>query len=90
MAVDLANEAGHGTSSFEKPSFIKTLRNLHSLELPAPFVKQHGCNFQVKVVHQGPSGRLVAVHLVVESSPVQDREHFCGSEWRDFLLENGF
>jgi hypothetical protein len=53
-------------------------------------VKQHGCNFQVKVVLQGPSGRLVAVHLVVESSPIQDRVHFRGSEWRNFLLGNGF
>ena len=53
-------------------------------------MKKNGYNFQAKVVLRGPSGRFTAVHLNIVSSPVQDRVHFRGSGWKDFLLENGF
>ena len=53
-------------------------------------MKQHGRNFQLKVVLHGPSDRFIATHIFVERTPIQDRVHFRGSEWRDFLHENGF
>jgi hypothetical protein len=51
-------------------------------------VKQHGQRFQATVVLRGPSGRLVAVRLRIQSNAGQDRVLFAGVGWRAFVLEN--
>ena len=71
MAVDLVNgaKAGHavcGTSSFEKPSFIKTLRNLHSLVrycVPSTFIANLSPFLRRShVVHLGSGLRVRLFH----------------------------
>ena len=67
-------------------------------EIPAWFVKQHGRNFQAKVAVQVPSEQPVLVHIRFATSiyyrgceaTIQDRVHFSGCEWREFLVANGF
>ncbi|KAG0631349.1 hypothetical protein M758_1G246300 [Ceratodon purpureus] len=79
------------------PQFVRKLAKISTLdskdihlELPFPFVQEHGHKFYDRVFLLGPSGRSRPVSLGIRangpgSSRVQIRKG-----WKNFVLENGF
>ncbi|KAG0587967.1 hypothetical protein KC19_2G205500 [Ceratodon purpureus] len=80
------------------PHFVRKLAKISTLdskdihlELPFPFVQEHGHKFQARVFLLGPSGcsRLVSLRVLANGRRNRSRVQI-RKGWKSFVLENGF